>query len=219
MKKIYLAIIMLSVFTNANAEEQKGISIISNIGVTSNYIWRGMTQTSNKGANQGGLDVDYAGAYTGVWASEVDFGTASTARSEIDYYFGYANNVGFLSYDIGYLAYKYAGAKAGDFEEIHLGLDFGITDNLEFGLYAANGKSTAEDYYSASIGYDIKPFNLSASYGSYNETGTNYNLQITKTKEFDGMEVSLHVGYSNFTHDTNTTLNEKNLYIGAGIGF
>ena len=219
MKKIYLVILLLSVFTNSNAKENKNVSIVSNIGVTSNYIWRGMTQTSNKGATQGGLDIDYMGVYTGIWVTEVDFGANDTARSEIDYYAGYANNIGLLSYDFGYTAYKYAGNKELDFEEIYLGVDFEMTKSLTFGLYGANGKSSAENYYNSSVSYDFKPFTLLASYGGYNNIGKNYNLQIIKTKEFNDMEINLHLGYANFAHDNNNTLNEKNLYVGASIEF
>ena len=49
-------------------------SISANIGVVSNYIWRGVTQTGDQAAVQGGLDYSHeSGFYAGTWASNVDF--------------------------------------------------------------------------------------------------------------------------------------------------
>ncbi len=44
-------------------------SFSANIGVVSNYMWRGVTQTGDQAAVQGGLDVAHeSGFYAGTWA-------------------------------------------------------------------------------------------------------------------------------------------------------
>jgi uncharacterized protein (TIGR02001 family) len=49
-------------------------SVSANIGVVSNYIWRGVTQTQDGAAVQGGLDYSNAnGFYLGTWASNIDW--------------------------------------------------------------------------------------------------------------------------------------------------
>jgi uncharacterized protein (TIGR02001 family) len=49
-------------------------SFSANIGAVSNYIWRGVTQTGDQAAVQGGIDVAHAsGFYAGTWISNVDF--------------------------------------------------------------------------------------------------------------------------------------------------
>jgi uncharacterized protein (TIGR02001 family) len=49
-------------------------SISANIGAVSNYIWRGVTQTGDQAAVQGGFDYAHeSGFYAGTWASNVDF--------------------------------------------------------------------------------------------------------------------------------------------------
>lgn len=49
-------------------------SFSANIGVVSNYMWRGVTQTGDQAAVQGGLDVAHeSGFYAGTWASNIDW--------------------------------------------------------------------------------------------------------------------------------------------------
>ncbi len=49
-------------------------SISANIGAVSNYIWRGVSQTQDGPAVQGGLDYAHSsGFYLGTWASNVDW--------------------------------------------------------------------------------------------------------------------------------------------------
>ena len=51
-------------------------SVSGNVGLFSDYIFRGYTQTENNPALQGGFDVEHAsGLYAGVWASNVDWTT------------------------------------------------------------------------------------------------------------------------------------------------
>ena len=58
------------------------------VGYTSDYMWRGQTQTQGGGAFQAGVELDYEGFFVGVWGSEVDFGNDS-ASFEYDLYGGY----------------------------------------------------------------------------------------------------------------------------------
>lgn len=63
-------------------------SFSANIGAVSNYIWRGVTQTDDQPAIQGGLDYAHASGFSlGTWASNVDFATG--ANYELDVYAGY----------------------------------------------------------------------------------------------------------------------------------
>ncbi len=95
-------------------------AISGNIGATSNYLWRGVTQTNDAVAVQGGLDYNHdSGFYAGTWASNVDFGDDTSY--ELDFYAGYAGNITEdLSYDLGYLYYAYPDADGSiDFGELH----------------------------------------------------------------------------------------------------
>lgn len=85
----------------ANAE------LSGNIGATSNYLWRGVSQTADDAAVQGGLDYEHdSGFYAGTWVSNVDFGDGTSY--ELDLYAGFAGEFGDgFGYDVGYLYYGY----------------------------------------------------------------------------------------------------------------
>ncbi len=83
-----------------------------NVGVTSNYVFRGISQTHGKPAIQGGIDYAHAsGLYIGAWASSItwvkDF--IGSGSVEIDVYGGYKNTFGGgnWNYDVGYITYNY----------------------------------------------------------------------------------------------------------------
>ncbi len=67
-----LGTLMAALTLPAVAEDASPVS--ANIGVVSNYIWRGVTQTQDGPAVQGGLDYAHpSGFYAGLWASNVDW--------------------------------------------------------------------------------------------------------------------------------------------------
>lgn len=88
-----------------------------NVGVVSDYIYRGITQSTHNPAIQGGVDYAHAsGLYAGAWASNVswikDSGAIATGDTniELDTYFGFKNTIAAdLSYDVGYVRYNYLG--------------------------------------------------------------------------------------------------------------
>lgn len=99
----------------------------ANIGVVSNYFFRGFSETDGGAAVQGGLDWEApSGFYLGTWASNVDFGDETSY--ELDLYLGFANELdNGLGYDFGYLYYAYPDAPdSADFGELYGELSFGV---------------------------------------------------------------------------------------------
>lgn len=89
-----------------------------NVGIFSQYIFRGISQTAGKPALQGGLDYAHpSGFYLGTWASNVswleDFGAYTRSSMEWDFYGGYKANFGDSDffYDLGTLYYYYPGSQ------------------------------------------------------------------------------------------------------------
>src|SRR5210317_1616201 len=110
MKKTTLALAMgLMISGAANA------ALEANIGATSNYLWRGDTQTNDDAAISGGLDYSHdSGAYLGIWTCNLDDG------AETDYYAGFAGETeGGLGYDLGYIYYAYSDSGDADFAEVY----------------------------------------------------------------------------------------------------
>lgn len=90
------------------AAAQDAPSVTFNIGVTSDYVYRGVSQTDESPALQAGADVSSGILYGGVWASNVDFYDSTDA--EIDVYAGVKPTVGPVSLDLGVIYYGYVNA-------------------------------------------------------------------------------------------------------------
>ena len=108
----------------ADATPAPDLTVAYNIGLYSQYIFRGLTQTDRGPALQGGVDLTHSsGFYLGAWASNIswlrDYNNTNLGAAyskdghlELDIYGGYrytfANGVGI---DLGALQYIYPGAK------------------------------------------------------------------------------------------------------------
>lgn len=77
----------------------------ANVGVVSDYVFRGVSQTSENAALQGGVDMTYGSFYAGVWGSNVDFGDDTGA--EVDLYGGYRTEAAGYALDFGVVGYLY----------------------------------------------------------------------------------------------------------------
>jgi uncharacterized protein (TIGR02001 family) len=68
------ALLTASLGTTGAALAESPWTFNANIGAVSNYIWRGVTQTQDGAAVQGGVDVAHeSGFYAGTWASNIDW--------------------------------------------------------------------------------------------------------------------------------------------------
>lgn len=99
------------------------------LNATTNYIFRGESQTDDNPALQGYVEGSLGGFYAGAWASNVRI---DDDRIELDLYAGFRNEVGALAYDLGYVRYIYddSGDCCG---EGYLALDYGFTETASFG--------------------------------------------------------------------------------------
>ena len=181
-----------------------------NVGVFSQYIFRGLTQTNRKPALQGGFDYTHSsGFYAGLWGSNVSWfeetnvgsiaapiklsqpggaGGAFTANAansnslEIDIYGGYKWNMGDFGFDIGLLQYWYPGTYN------NLGGYFAKPDTLE-GYGSVSWKwFTAK--YSQSTG---------DAFGVKNSKGSSYiDLSANIPLWESGFTLGLHMGRQKF---------------------
>lgn len=83
-----------------------GHTITVNGGVTTDYVFRGISQSDEGPAVFAGVDIAYGMFYAGVWASSVDDFT-SDGNIEIDYYGGIKKSYNGVDFDLGVLYYSY----------------------------------------------------------------------------------------------------------------
>lgn len=164
MKKIAVAIMGL-VFVNVSYAASP---LTSNVGMTSNYIWRGATQTNDNSAMSGGIDYAHdSGLYAGIWVSSLD----GSSQYEQDLYVGFGGEAGPLSYDVSYIQYMYpvGDSVEADFAEIMLSLGYGpVTLTIAPTISKESGKNEDDMYMSLSAEFEVKQgLTLGLLYGSY----------------------------------------------------
>jgi uncharacterized protein (TIGR02001 family) len=85
--------------------ESRTCSTTANVGVTSDYVFRGISQSGEEAAIQGGVELSCGRFYAGFWGSSIDFANGT----EIDLYAGYKTTIGKFNIDLGVIYYGYPG--------------------------------------------------------------------------------------------------------------
>jgi uncharacterized protein (TIGR02001 family) len=85
--------------------------VTANVAVVSDYRFRGLTQTMERAALQGGFDYAHpSGLYVGNWNSNVSSAIFGNANLEMDFYGGYKPSFGAVTGDFGFIYYFYPGS-------------------------------------------------------------------------------------------------------------
>jgi len=202
MKLLKLSLAAALAVTLVHAEESSDLSISANVAAVSNYVWRGMTQTNDSPAIQGGFDLGYKGFYAGVWGSNVDFGATSTTSMEADIYVGYSAEMGVFSYDIGAIEYMYPNEAEGDnFAEAYLGLgyDLGVVSlGAKYSLGMKTNQLDATDEWEVCVSAPLPAeVTFDATYGAYDTYGSFYSAGLSRSYG----KFSLSVAYTGFQAD------------------
>lgn len=147
MSKFAKTLLASAVLSAAGAAASAAELELSNsVALTSNYIFRGISQTDNQPAVQVSFDAAHSGGlYAGIWGSNVNFNEGGTS-TEFDLYAGFADDLGSgLSYDLAGIYYLYPGANDpsnGEFNywEAKAALSYAMEDlqlkpKLGFALY------------------------------------------------------------------------------------
>lgn len=160
-------------------------SLTGNASATSNYIWRGVTQTNDDAAVSGGVDYSHAtGIFFGAWNSSIGGGN----QYEQDIYGGYAFTAGPVDIQAGLTRYIYPiGAATSDFGEVFVNATYSL---FNAGVAITTDKesaATAQDVY-INVGAELelkKGLNLAATIGNNsgkggNATYSHVNISILK---------------------------------------
>ncbi|WP_345549132.1 TorF family putative porin [Microbulbifer aestuariivivens] len=210
MKKIAFALTAgaMALATSSAVNAEAGLSASANLGVVTDYKFRGVSQTDGNPAIQGGVDLDFGnGIYLGTWASQVDFAEPAGEENtdfEQDFYLGYSGELSSgIAYDVGYIYYAYHGSNQDeDYQEIYGSIS--ISD-LTLGLAYSDDywDSTGEFYYpyaeysfalpsDMSLGLHVGA-NLFDEVGFLEGEDTYLDYSITLGKEFGALSLSASV--------------------------
>ena len=177
---------------------QAEMEISGNVALTSDYRFRGISQSDESIAVQGGFDLGWdTGIYIGTWGSTVDFDTNGSGLDgslELDYYIGWASDIGDtgIAIDVGYLYYDYPGDDdfEGDYQEVYGSVSF---------WDVTLGMAYSDDYY----GETDKFFYYYAD----------YSLGFAENFSLD-----FHIGYNDVEEDGGFLSSDEDSYIDYSVG-
>jgi uncharacterized protein (TIGR02001 family) len=123
MKKVILALMLVAGVSAAQAE------VTGNASLTSDYRFRGVSQTQNATAVQGGVDFAHSsGFYAGNWNSSISSELyPGSAGVENDVYAGFKKDFGGITVDAGVLGYMYPRATTDtNTTEVYVGASYNV---------------------------------------------------------------------------------------------
>jgi len=220
MKLIKLSLAAAVLATGMLAAETSEVGISANVTATSNYVWRGMTQTDDSPAIQGGFDLDYNGLYAGVWGSNISWTDDTSASLEADFYAGYANEISRFSYDVGYVQYTYANATDGNnFGEAYakLGYDFEVASiGAAYYMGVDTNNFDPDDAWEVSASAPLPmEFSVDVTYGDYDTSGAYYLVGVNKSLgKFD-----FTLAYTANDADGDSANEQDNVVFSVGTSF
>ncbi|HMM46910.1 MAG TPA: TorF family putative porin [Thiobacillaceae bacterium] len=188
MKKLVTALVLPCFAAMPAFADGSPHSITGNVGFVSDYAFRGVSQTDEGPAIQGGFNAAHArGFYLGTWGSNVEFGDANM---EWDVYGGYQGKIaGDLGFDVGLLQYFYPGFSDADTLEAYGALNykwFGLKASYSTTDYFGAPDSDGTMYWDASFNYELPAaVMLGLHYGATAGSGaqgdyTDYRLSLAK---------------------------------------
>ncbi len=202
-KQLFLSILFSTLMgTSYLVQAEDGSPISGNVSLTTDYVWRGYSQTDEDPAISGGFDFESESGFSvGVWGSNVGF--APDADFEFDIYAGYGGETDAgLGWSVGFIRYMYPGTIDGvsgdlDWNEYNASASYGMFSaslNYSNDVY---GLGETGIYYTVGLEYGLSnDFTLAAGLGFYDyddsifgDTVQDYHIGISK--DFSGLGFDL----------------------------
>jgi uncharacterized protein (TIGR02001 family) len=171
-----------------------------NIGVVTDYRYRGISQSRKNGALQAGADFAHkSGFYIGTWGSSIKWieDAGGDANMEVDLYGGYKFNAGPVAVDVGALRYFYPSSS--------LPVNPDTTE-----LYVAGTYGPATLKYSHAV---TNLFGFADSKNSYS-----VDLNATFDTGFWGLAFVPHIGYQRVSNNSAASYTDWSLGLGKDFG-
>ena len=190
LKSTFLAALALTAAVPERAQAQEPASSVTfNIGVFSDYRYRGISQTRLKPAVQGGVDWSGPGGfYLGAWASTIKWikDAQGDAGFELDLYGGFKGEITKdLGFDVGVLTYIYPSASTKKWDAVYKS-----PDTTEVYVALTSGPVTAKLSYA--------PTNLFGNYDFAKRKDSKGSLYFDLSSSFDlggGLMLAPRIGY------------------------
>jgi uncharacterized protein (TIGR02001 family) len=158
-------------------------ALTGNVGVMSDYFFRGVDQRTSATANAG-VDYDLGNKMTvGAWAADMVDGL------EVDLYGAYADKINQFDYSIGFTTYQYTGDFFDNASEINLNVSTGPV-SLEYSVGSIDSSPSADYTFLALT------FTKGNAYGTYGTFGSDVDgsyIEVGYGMEMNGMDVGIAI--------------------------
>jgi uncharacterized protein (TIGR02001 family) len=178
-------------------------STSASVGLYSDYLFRGISFTSEDPAIQGSFDYAHSsGLYAGTWASNLS--TDDGSSIEIDLYAGFGNEFGDsgIGYDVSVVEYMYPSSGLDDYTEYFASLSYSyFTAMIGYTNELGGDDDIDETYYNLSFDYELPygiAFNAAIGYtdsdrnddvAGASDSYVDYTIGVSKP--FAGLDWSL----------------------------
>ena len=170
------------------AKVEPDYTLTANVGVFSDYRFRGFTQTNYNPAIQGGFDFAHkSGFYLGNWNSNVSDTLYNGAPIEMDFYGGYKHSFGDFGLDIGLLYYYYPGT--GEYNPNFEAKNFEAYIGGSYGPFSVKYFYSFTDFFGLSSEALGLPGNINTKGSQYVDFSVSYPFEGT------GFGVNAHAGF------------------------
>ncbi|WP_116520654.1 TorF family putative porin [Achromobacter insuavis] len=221
----------------AASEPAPEYSLTANVTLASQYRYRGLMQTNNQPAIQGGFDFTHAsGLYLGNWNSSIswlnDGNSKVSAPVEMDFYGGYKGNLApNVPFDLGVLQYYYpgdypSGYTSPDTTELYAGLGYGPV-LFKYSIAMTNlfgfADSKYSQYFDLSGNFDTGFWGLTVNAHVGRQTvrnvtdGAYTDWKLGLTKDF-GQGLAVSIAYIDTNADRAVYTNSRGRYMGRATG-
>ncbi len=207
IKKILFFSTILSALLSASCFVRAGddSSISGNVALSSDYVWRGYSQTDEGAEISGGFDYENENGFSaGIWGSNVGF--APDADLELDIYANYGGKTDSdIGWNVGFIRYMYPDTMDSvsgdlDWNEYNASVSYNIFSaslNYSNDVY---GSGETGIYYAFGVEYSLpEEFTLAAGLGFYDyddsifgDTVEDYHIGISKQYNELGFDLSYY---------------------------
>ncbi|MDH5444796.1 MAG: TorF family putative porin [Gammaproteobacteria bacterium] len=189
-----LLILIVGMLLFLSAQTSLAASLHADAAVTSDYVWRGISQTNGKPAVQGGLEyITETRWYFGAWVSNTSHGENGQNSPEVDYYVGLTGQGISTAYDLGVINYTYPESAGDGFTELYFSF------MLEFFTVKYSTSSDVGTYIEASTSFKL-PFRKDSS--------VNFHVgqyQLNNSTDYMDANVSVRISEFSLTVSKTTT--------------
>jgi uncharacterized protein (TIGR02001 family) len=192
-----------------------------NVGLVSDYFFRGIDQESGATASAG-VDYDFGnGVAVGVWGADVSDGI------EYDLYGSYSGEVNDFSYSVGFTTYNYTGEFDDTYQEINLGAGYGPV-SLAYAMGTWDGDfddtTAAKDDEYTFLSLTLEQGGAYLTYGTFGSDAEGSYVELGYGMEAGGFDVGVALinsdeDLSNVTDSNGDPTSEVSMVFSLGKSF